>query len=464
MGTKYHPSTLVQLPAKGNKWYVVVTKPKELQSAGSNKVRRSTGTVDMKIARGMKMQLTQEIYDEFDEALKPAPPTLAGLAAKHWNPSERSEIRTFQDMLDNSEGGNLFGAIKIWEASNFDKEVAEQLFDSLEHDEALLFRRHITPYEDPYPITSPKSAFYADKTTSEGKKLTASTKNFPLASLMDLYVSERKWEREKTKAAAVRHFEFFREITNLKNVAEIQKKHAYRFADGLQSKGYANKTIKSAVSSVRAFLTECEKKELIANNPFIDLKLSDYGAKATSYKPFSTDELAAIFAQKMKSSDRLCLTILISTGMRLDEVSLLTFEQIRKHDDGFHYIDLTNAVVKNDGSKRYVPLHPKVKMELNKIGRVFDYQIGKDGKAESDASKRLMRVIRKVTNDPQLVVHSFRGTFKDMLREANVTKEINDFITGHGHGDVAGNYGKGPSIRARFDAIKKLKLDFLPID
>lgn len=462
MGTKYHPSTLVQLPAKGNKWYVVVTKPKELQSAGSIKVRRSTGTIDEKIARGLKFQLTQEIYAEFDEALKPTPPTLTELAEKYWRPSEQSTIRTFENLLDDSEGGNLFGAIKIWEASNFDKDVAEQLFESLDHNEALLFRRHITPYADPYPVTSPKSAFYAE--AIEGTKLAANTKNFPLASLMDLYISERKWEREKSKAAAVRHLEFFREITNLKNIAEIQKKHAYRFADGLQSKGYANKTIKSAVSSVRAFLTECERKELISTNPFTDLKLSDYGVKATSYKPFSTDELAAIFSQKMKSSDRLCLEILISTGMRLDEVSLLTFEQIRKHEDGFLYIDLLNAVVKNEGSKRYVPLHPKVKLELKTSGRVFDYQIGKDGKAESDASKRLMKIIRKVTDDPQLVVHSLRGTFKDMLREVNVAKEINDFITGHGQGDSAGNYGEGPSIRARYDAIMNLKLNFLSID
>jgi integrase len=215
---------------------------------------------------------------------------------------------------------------------------------------------------------------------------------------------------------------------------------------------------------VRAFLTKCEKDELIESNPFTDMKLKDYGVKAISYRPFSLDELTAIFSQKMSANDRLCLTTLIATGMRLDEVSLLTFEQIRKHEDGFHYIDLTNSVVKNDGSKRYVPLHPKVKIELNTSGRVFDYQIGKDGKAESDASKHLMKVIRKVTDDPQLVVHSLRGTFKDMLREANVAKEINDFITGHGHGDVAGKYGEGPSIRARYDAIQKLKLDFLSTD
>jgi integrase len=461
MGTKYHASSLVQLPAKGNKWYIVVTKPKELQTAGSIKVRRSTGTIDPKIAKGLQLKLTQEIYSEFDEALKPIPPTLAEIAAKYWKPSAGSYIQTFEEMLADSEGGDALGALKVYHASGGDKAVAEQLFDCLDYDEACAFRNLITPEQDPYPVSSPKSKYYTGKLTVDGAPTTANSKNFPLASLMDLYVSERKWAREKSKAAAERHLEMFQEITKIKDIGEIQKRHAYRFAEGLQAKGYANKTIKSAVSSVRSFLTECEKKELVTQNPFVDLKLANYGATPISYKPFTRTQLAAIFSQKMKPNDKLCLSILISTGMRLDEVSLLDYEQVKQHEDGFFYFDLTQALVKNEGSLRYVPLHSSIKLTLKSSGRIFDYAIGKDGKAESDASKKLMKIIRKVTDDQRLVIHSMRGTFKDMLREIGVHKEINDFITGHGHGDVAGNYGDGPSIRARYDAISKLDLNFI---
>jgi len=34
-----------------------------------------------------------------------------------------------------------------------------------------------------------------------------------------------------------------------------------------------------------------------------------------------------------------------------------------------------------------------------------------------------------------------------------VSKEIQDFITGHGQGDAAGKYGHGPSIKTRYDCI-----------
>ena len=38
-----------------------------------------------------------------------------------------------------------------------------------------------------------------------------------------------------------------------------------------------------------------------------------------------------------------------------------------------------------------------------------------------------------------------------------MSKEIQDFITGHAQGDVAGNYGNGPSITTRYDSIMVVK-------
>ena len=48
-----------------------------------------------------------------------------------------------------------------------------------------------------------------------------------------------------------------------------------------------------------------------------------------------------------------------------------------------------------------------------------------------------------------------------MLRDADVSKEINDFYTGHGAGDSAGkNYG-GVSMVKRYEAISRLKHPWL---
>lgn len=117
VGTKYHPSTLVQLPAKGNKWFVVVTLPKALQTTKNLRRRKSTGTTDHRTAKSLQHQITQEIYAEFDEALKPAPLTLPELRSEHW-----------------------------------------PLFDCLDFDEAVMFRNYITPKleTNPYPSSSQK--------------------------------------------------------------------------------------------------------------------------------------------------------------------------------------------------------------------------------------------------------------------------------------------------------------------
>ena len=69
--------------------------------------------------------------------------------------------------------------------------------------------------------------------------------------------------------------------------------------------------------------------------------------------------------------------------------------------------------------------------------------------------------MHKVIDDPTLSLHSLRHTFKDLSRDAGVSKEVQDFITGHAQGDVAGNYGTGPSIPTRFDSIMAVKHPWL---
>ena len=59
------------------------------------------------------------------------------------------------------------------------------------------------------------------------------------------------------------------------------------------------------------------------------------------------------------------------------------------------------------------------------------------------------------------VAHSLRGNFKDALRELEVSKELNDFITGHAQGDVGGKYGEGPSMNKRLEAVNRIKHPWL---
>jgi integrase len=152
--------------------------------------------------------------------------------------------------------------------------------------------------------------------------------------------------------------------------------------------------------------------------------------------------------------------------MRLDEVALLTFDDIKIDEDtGIRFFDLTDEakLLKNDeASRRKVPVPDKLKLPTGQ-GRLFNYPKDVDGKSQNAASKALLRQIRLVRSsfDQNLVVHSLRHTYKDMLRDAGVSKDLQDFLLGHAASSVGESYGQGYSLKSKKEAIDRLDLSFL---
>ena len=386
----YHQSKLVQLKAKGNIWYVQVTKPPELQNGSSKQVRRSASTTDRKEAERRQHRIADEIYRGFDEQLdrlKPQP-------------------------------------------------TLKFVYDMSPPDPLHAFRpKPVVPKVDPSMLIS---------------------------RIRPQYIEGRPWNRIKTKNGANNHIKEFASVVGDIEVSAITKKHAYDYARYLDAQGRGNSTIKTRVSSVGGMLTWCEQQGHLANSPLVNLKLKHYGTATEHYKPLNYDELVKLFEQPMEPRERLILSILATTGMRLDEVALLKWEQM-KTKAGVVYLDLTDdAIVKTEGSKRMVPLHSGLAMPKRHTGVMFGYPRDRDGKATNEASKACMPFIRAAAGpDPLKVVHSLRGNFKDFLRDLDISKELNDFITGHSSGDSAGDYGKGPSLAIRSSAIDQIDIGFL---
>ena len=239
--------------------------------------------------------------------------------------------------------------------------------------------------------------------------------------------------------------------------------HAYDLAKDMHEEGYSNSQIKKMITYGRGLFRYATKNrdnnghQYLKYQPWIDLELAEFGKSSRPYIPLSDEELVAAFAQDIAAQERLLLTILITTGMRLDEASLMTWERLTDYN-GVRCFSLVNALVKNRGSKRYIPV-PDILIPLLKEGgkgRLFNYRIDKDGKAQAKASDAVMPYIRNVTTDDRKVAHSLRGNFKDLVREADVSKEINDFIPGHAQGDVAGKYGSGPTLAKRLEVLNLL--------
>lgn len=289
--------------------------------------------------------------------------------------------------------------------------------------------------------------------------------------IVDDYLNS-KTEASKERSQRLKACETVVRICGDRPLAAYTKLDAYDIASAMDEDGYSHSQISKMITYGRGLFKYATKtrgkngEALLLDQPWKDIELNDYGKKKRKYKPLEVEELYELFAIEMMDQERLILSILVTTGMRLDEVALMTWERIRSYKDVLCFClvnDTGEERYKNRGSMRYVPVPDVLKPMLAERGqdRVFNYRVDRDGKAQAAASDALMPLIRSVTKDDRKVAHSLRSNFKDALRELEVSKELNDFITGHAQGDVGGRYGEGPSIAKRAEIMNRIKHPYL---
>lgn len=427
----YPASKLVSLKEK---YYVNCTIPPELRPWFSDRkqYRLSTGTSDRKVAELRQHDLTRQIYQKFDEATEGLKRQRLGeLEAEFGQPVEMQDLDRIATPLVPMSG-------------DMEEDLAREAH----------YRGLQRKVDD----------------------LRALDTSHTIEGLCHAYTASQPYgrNRQKTaKEASTALDEFCQFVGPTKDAASLKPRDAYRYAEAL-SETKSQKTIAKKIGYVRQCLNWAVRQGHLELNPFVELSLSKYGTKGSGWKPFTREELTKLFKLDMEPHERALLSILATTGMRLDEAALLKWDDIKLHD-GTRYFDLTDRMetVKNIGSARQVPvpaeaysaivnykLHHQLGNELSE--RLFpQYRLNADGKAQGPASKALMVLVRQITDDRKKVVHSLRGSFKDMLRDAGVSKEINDFITGHSGNDVASGYGTGPSLKTKAEAMALVDFSFI---
>ena len=209
MGTKFNPPTLVQIPSKGNKWFVVVTKPEELQAFSKNKqARLSTGTTDRRRAEALMSKITQEIYEKFQKEI--------------------------DDIYLRSQARSV--------------------------DPAAMFTSQIT--------AEPKKVFISDAFTIQQFGLDKDP-TLKFSRLIPKYfeylegINKDSRKERGTKLSKLKEFVDVVDENNDLHLENVKKKHAYDYAEWMAHQGRANKTIRSNVSRVSAMLGWAERKGYI---------------------------------------------------------------------------------------------------------------------------------------------------------------------------------------------------------
>ena len=249
--------------------------------------------------------------------------------------------------------------------------------------------------------------------------------------------------------------------------AQIDKRKAVAFKDSLIQEGLAYATASKNLGLIKSMFEIARSNELINENPFKEVRLVKPSRIEKARVSFTAAEIEQIFSSpvfgeafrpKGGAGEAAVWLPLIAymTGMRLEEIGQLTQDDIRRQDD-IWYFNLDHAphkgqVLKNQSSRRQIPIHSCLielgflKLVGASTGRLFP-ELSSAGSRQLTASwsQWFGRYLRQVIciADPRKTFHSFRHTFKDLCREAGISKDLHDRLTGHSSQDVGDGYGSG---------------------
>ena len=211
-----------------------------------------------------------------------------------------------------------------------------------------------------------------------------------------------------------------------------------------------------------------EKNLGIIANPFVGIDLASRGKETVSWQRFTNDELHKIFAYDWTEDQRLFLAILITTGMRLNEATQLSWERFNDTEyQGIPYFTLLSVVtdegleetdVKTSGSERYIIVHPDLLEILlplrKKTGKVFAF-------SENWSERQVNRTLAKIVDHPKKRIHSFRRTFKILYRDNMIDEKTIDALVGHAEGDASRRAYAGVSVPTRHEHLRKVRHPWL---
>jgi integrase len=217
---------------------------------------------------------------------------------------------------------------------------------------------------------------------------------------------------------------------------------------------------------------------LVESNPFEGMtSVPTQGSSRPSTRlPYSPAQVRLLLEEssKLEGAKKWVVWICAYSGCRVEEVCGARAQDV-KQEQGVWCLDLEptkDRRLKTRGSARKIPLHP----EVLKAG-FLDYvrSLPADGmlwpdlprqKAKGKYSVMFGRWFAKWSgglgqglDDPRVVLHSLRGSFKRACRDAGIQEELHDQLTGHVTASVGRRYGMGASLKVLAEAVAKVSYE-----
>ena len=227
--------------------------------------------------------------------------------------------------------------------------------------------------------------------------------------------------------------------------------------DWLSNRRLSTPSIKRIFSTIRAVINlTIQEDGLNCNNAFAKTFLpSDERPKRASISPEDIKRIQALCLY-IADERRLLIALISDTGMRLSEALGLVWTDIYL-DHEYPHISLEPhpwRPLKTTGSKRLIPL-VGASLEAIKImhrQHTTQFLFNTYTDANSCKGNSCSAAVNKWLKQhlPKAVIHSFRHSFRDRLRNAGVQSEMIDQLGGWANQSVGQGYGEGYSLKSIF--------------
>ena len=289
-----------------------------------------------------------------------------------------------------------------------------------------------------------------------------------LSEILDIYFDnhlEGKGNDPEFRCKVKRDWDRFIGIVGDCPAEQLTRDMARKYIEHREAEEKKSATVQRELNNLRAIVAVAILEDAMkVQNPFERIRPTkkDDAKKRLSY---TYEELALIRAKCLEINDDIRHLILIEmyTGARIGEIVGL-----RKQDCTFvqkvpciRITPYDKRTLKTSNSTRIVPLIPEAQeivvraINQSETDALFPRYNNLIDKPRADSASTYASKWLKELTQTDKTTHTFRHTLRDMFRNADVTKDLQDEIHGGAKQNIADTYGEGSSVDRKLKALKK---------
>jgi len=242
-------------------------------------------------------------------------------------------------------------------------------------------------------------------------------------------------------------------------IGDLSPRDGADFRDHLLAKGLSSASVRRVFSTVKAVINLCiSEYGLQITNPFGGVYIPEDGLE-TKRRPIPIQDIRKVQAECRTYDDdqRWLIALLSDSGMRLSEACGLLVDDI-KLDVEIPYLDIKPHPwrrLKTKGSARLLPLVGSSLWAAQRVVKnvseefAFSRYCNDTAVKANSASGSLNKWLNKRVPEG-CVVHSFRHSFRDRLREVQCPSDMIDALGGWSTAGVGSRYGSGYNERLKY--------------